>query len=93
MEQVDNGTGLYQLQLSRKTEFTILEQVGSPGGVKEIRAAGQRMKPTEEWADELYRSDSRWSIEQVELKFIPYFTWANRGIGEMTVWIKEACDE
>lgn len=58
-----------------------------------IRAAGQRMKPTEEWADELYRSDSLWSMEPAELKFIPYFTWANRGIGEMTVWIQEATDE
>lgn len=93
MEQVDNGKGLYQLQLPRKTEFTISEQMGSPGGVKVIRAAGQRMKPTEEWADELYRSDSLWSMEPAELKFIPYFTWANRGIGEMTVWIQEATDE
>jgi len=93
MEQVDNGKALYQLQLPRKTEFTISEQVGSPGGVKVIQAAGQRMKPTEEWADELYRSDSRWRMEQVNLKFIPYFTWANRGVGEMTVWIQEASEE
>lgn len=93
MEQVDNGKALYQLQLPRKTEFTISEQVGSPGGVKVIQAAGQRMKPTEEWADELYRSDSRWKLEQVNLKFIPYFTWANRGVGEMTVWIQEASKE
>lgn len=93
MEQVDNGKALYQLQLPRKTEFTISEQVGSLGGVKVIQAAGQRMKPTEEWADELYRSDSRWKLEQVNLKFIPYFTWANRGVGEMTVWIQEASEE
>jgi hypothetical protein len=25
----------------------------------------------------------------VELKMIPYYAWANRGKGEMTVWIKE----
>lgn len=93
MEEVDNGQGLYQLQLPRKTDFTISEQVGSPGGVKVIRAPGQRRKPEAEWADELYRSNSRWSMDQVELKFIPYFTWANRGVGEMSVWIQEVSEE
>ncbi|WP_328273717.1 hypothetical protein [Paenibacillus macerans] len=23
------------------------------------------------------------------LKFIPYYAWANRGEGEMTVWVRE----
>lgn len=93
LEQADNGAGLYQLQLPSQAEFTVKSQDEFPGGVKVIRASGQRRKPEEEWAEELYRSDSRWSVEPAELQFIPYFTWANRGIGEMTVWIQEAANE
>jgi len=26
--------------------------------------------------------------ESVSATFIPYFAWANRGIGEMSVWVR-----
>jgi len=25
----------------------------------------------------------------MQLTFIPYFAWANRGVGEMMVWVRE----
>lgn len=57
--------------------------------VQEIKAAGKRMS-TVEWADELYKPADEIRNESVNLTFIPYFAWANRGIGEMTVWVRDS---
>lgn len=37
----------------------------------------------------LYASDVEWNYQTTELTFIPYYTWANRGENEMTVWVHE----
>lgn len=40
------------------------------------------------WNDrELYSASAVCPLEPVELKWIPYYAWANRGRGEMYVWI------
>ncbi len=57
--------------------------------VHEITATAKRMN-TEEWADELYKPADEIRKESVNLTFIPYFAWANRGIGEMTVWVRDS---
>ena len=44
------------------------------------------MQPEE--AGELYQEYSRPEYEEVQLQWIPYFAWANRGEGEMQVFIK-----
>ena len=36
---------------------------------------------------ELYHVYKRKEKEAVELKFVPYYTWANRGENEMMVWV------
>jgi DUF1680 family protein len=38
-------------------------------------------------ADGLYRELAGYSIEAMPLRFVPYFTWDNRGPGEMSVWL------
>lgn len=88
MEEADNGKRLYQLRLKDECEFSLGENKEFPVGVKTISVVGQRLKPEHEWNDELYHGNSRWILEDAELKFIPYFTWANRGVGEMSVWIE-----
>jgi hypothetical protein len=39
------------------------------------------------WANALYRSVQPWQTTAVKLRLIPYALWANRGPGEMTVWL------
>ena len=39
-------------------------------------------------ADTLYRPAEQPEFQDVELKWVPYYAWANRGIGEMTVWVR-----
>ncbi|MNN81815.1 hypothetical protein D3C81_1986770 [compost metagenome] len=61
-------------------------------GLNVIEVTGERCtsNQTEGWSNQLYRSDSQWHKESTTLKFIPYFTWANRGLGEMSVWVEES---
>ncbi|NSW76874.1 MAG: hypothetical protein HPY68_08925, partial [Candidatus Atribacteria bacterium] len=39
-------------------------------------------------SDELY-SSIKPRREKIPLRAIPYYAWGNRGLGEMTVWIRE----
>ena len=39
------------------------------------------------WNDQLYREVSRQPTKEMPVKLIPYFTWANRGKSEMSVWL------
>lgn len=87
LEEADNGKRLYQLRLSGEDRYNIGTTQWIPGGVKVITAGGYRLKPETEWGDGLYRPGSPQTAEAAELSFIPYFAWANRGVGEMSVWV------
>jgi hypothetical protein len=39
------------------------------------------------WNSELYRELQHAPLKPINLRFIPYFAWANRGPSEMTVWL------
>lgn len=39
------------------------------------------------WAGELYREIQPTTSRPVEVSFVPYSLWANRGTGEMSVWL------
>jgi len=58
------------------------------GGVMEIRAQGALMEMSG-WQDNLYRSMTadKPSYQDLTLKAIPYYAWANRGPETMRVWI------
>jgi len=89
LEEADNGKRLYQLRLPANSSFSPRENPLLPQGVHTLHAAGRRMKTAEDWRSSLYRDDSDWTEEEVPLTFVPYFAWANRGAGEMSVWIGE----
>ncbi len=57
------------------------------GGVTVLRGRG--VVPTEPWGP-LYRPLTAQPIptRPVELVGIPYYAWANRGPGEMTIWLQ-----
>ncbi|KAB7767420.1 glycoside hydrolase family 127 protein [Xanthomonas maliensis] len=91
LEQVDNGSELYQLALPHSAEFTLVPGSGSLTGMTLIEADGlRRIDPSD--AEALYRYDAaapHWHAQR--LRFVPYFAWGNRGEGEMRVWV-EAVD-
>ncbi|MFR2460077.1 MAG: glycoside hydrolase family 127 protein, partial [Christensenellales bacterium] len=85
LEQVDNGALVEALCLARNAELSEAAQPDKLGGIIEIHAAGKRLVSS---SDALY-SDEAPALEDAELTFIPYYTWANRGENEMTVFVRE----
>lgn len=44
-------------------------------------------KGRQEWSTELYRAAKPLDTTPFKLRLIPYYAWANRGAGEMSVWL------
>lgn len=86
LEGVDNGEDLHSLYLPADAELEYTYEASLLNGVGVINAKG--LRATAEKSDELYTT-TRPSFKEVNLMFIPYFAWANRGENEMTVWVKE----
>ncbi|WP_138754371.1 glycoside hydrolase family 127 protein [Paenibacillus sinopodophylli] len=86
LEEADNGSQLFHLNLPAASELHTSFDSELLGGMQVISAIGQR-GVFANWSEELYRSNTHWTTEQTELRFIPYFAWANREPGEMAVWI------
>jgi DUF1680 family protein len=90
LEEADNGADLCRLRLGRPDKFEVKYEPNLLEGVTVISCAGKRVK---EWEEEsgrvaLYRPLSAEKYENVTLRFIPYYAWANRGAGEMCVWVR-----
>ena len=52
-----------------------------------------KMLSKPKWEDDrLYKANISNVFEDKKLKWIPYYTWANRNPGEMMVWIRSAID-
>ncbi len=89
LEEADNGADLHAIQLSGQNELSTYFDSGLLGGLQVIQAEADRVSP-EDWGSELYRSDSTMRSKPLKAKLIPYFAWANRGVGEMSVWVRES---
>ena len=40
-----------------------------------------------DWGDQLYRAASSTPLQPIDVRFIPYYAWNNRGMCQMTVWM------
>ncbi len=102
LESIDNGTGLNRLFLRDDTAFTWQFRTDLLNGMCIIKGKGYRIPdgddavgpehPAEDSQAPLYAPYSpgvETKAECVELTWIPYFAWANRGINEMSVWIRQ----
>ncbi|MBA7709998.1 Non-reducing end beta-L-arabinofuranosidase [subsurface metagenome] len=89
LEEKDNGKDLHDVLLPRHTELATKKgSSGLPKGIPVIIGKAFR-RDAGEWKGSLYRT-SRSEYHPCEIMAIPYFMWANRGKGEMLVWIREA---
>ena len=87
LEEIDNGKNLSALYVDAGTEIRE-EKSGLFGGCTVLKFQGKRMKDSEWGTDELYGTHTV-CLAEVALQAIPYAYWNNRGMGEMTVWLKE----
>lgn len=76
LEEVDNGKNLQMLSLDKHASFYLKGE--------NIYADGYREKDCEA----LYTTWEEVEKEEIQLCFIPYYKWANRGENEMTVYIR-----
>lgn len=88
IEQADNGKNLHQLSLPSDAALELVFNDALANGVYTIEATGLSSE-IESWGNQLYAENVEPLYKEQKLTFIPYYTWANRGEGEMMVWVKE----
>ena len=84
-EGVDNGGNVVALSVKRGGKVTVEEyDAGLLGGTVKLKAEGVRREDS----DMLYSTTA--PEEKVcTLEAVPYYTWGNRGINQMRVWLNE----
>ena len=92
LEEADNGPDLHLVRVA-STDAAQAEICFEPellNGVVTVQTPAFRLDK-EAWDEHvLYSASAACSLHPVKLKWIPYYAWANRGIGEMYVWIQRA---
>lgn len=89
-EQADNGEQLHNLQLPRDARFSTVEGKGIFARKILLRAPGYKQTAEDAENRALWHYDRAPSSRQPQvLTFIPWFSWANRGEGEMRIWVNE----
>ncbi|MBX6754654.1 MAG: glycoside hydrolase family 127 protein [Thermorudis peleae] len=88
------GIDLRTIQLPRTA---VLHEESAPaelGGIVAIRTLGISTPLDPQWNNQLYRYEEQIvepaQCKEIPLRFIPYFAWANRTPGQMTVWVRES---
>jgi len=89
LEQVDQESDLDEIGLPAKSRLESRFEPGLLNGVAVITGDAVRMQPPA-WTDQLYRPMVSTQSSPITLKAIPYYAWANRKQGKMTVWIPSA---
>lgn len=89
LEEKDNGAHLNTLLLPRRSKLTDRREPKLLGGVVSVSAPAVRDTPARGKPPALYDTVPP-TRAAAKVKFIPYYAWANRGRGEMTVWVREA---
>ncbi len=85
LEAIDNGELLHDITVSTEDNFEL--DLSTSYGVPDILADGFRHDMAD--FNTLYRKKTDKKVSQ-RLRFIPYFTFANREKTDMTVWVKHA---
>jgi DUF1680 family protein len=86
VEEADNGGDLHRYTLKGDPHFKTHYAEDLLGGI--VRITGDSIKLETEWQQNvLYRRTGPDTYSPKQLVWIPYYAWANRGPGEMRVWL------
>jgi DUF1680 family protein len=90
LEEADNGEGLHNLSLPADSTFRVFEGKGLFSHKMLIQADGISHCAVETEPQPLWQYDRTPTAPHTQtLTFIPWFSWANRGEGEMRIWVDE----
>lgn len=87
LEEVDNGNDLHMITIPSDAKIT-----AEPFKIKGLDVISLKVEGFRQRKPELKTPYSlRKTLEKdaQQLRMVPYFTWANRGENEMTVWVRE----
>jgi len=87
LEEVDNGPNLAQIVLPSDAELVVEGKDPILEDAVTLRGMATKVDASA-WGDELY-APIPYNSKTVPIRAIPYYAWANRTPGEMTVWIRE----
>lgn len=91
LEEVDNGTPLAMVSVDAMQKLQVNYEDDLLGGAVVIAAEGYANESASWSEDTPYRPFTQQKVsERVKLKAVPYYLWGNRGVGEMTVWIRKS---
>ncbi|NLD88711.1 MAG: glycoside hydrolase family 127 protein, partial [Clostridiales bacterium] len=83
LEEVDNGALLFDITVAKEENFEL--DFSDKSGAPAVFADGFRRNADE--FTSLYRRVKETRVPQ-RLRFIPYFSFANRGTTDMLVWVR-----
>jgi len=88
LEEADNIANLNAISLPREAALSVSWEQALLGSVVTLRTEGC-VDDADTFGDALYRPAPA-PRRPIAVKAIPYYAWANRGLGSMLVWIREA---
>lgn len=88
LEGIDNGDNLQNVFVNPDVKFKYNYYPELLGGVGILECDGYRENTDNNKLYKKRNSVKSWA-EEIKLKWIPYYAWANRGENEMTVWVRE----
>lgn len=86
-EGIDNGENLHLISVKKDSDLRYVDKTDF-NDIDAIIVKGLREKVDEDSAPLYARSKSN-VYEELDIKLIPYYAWANRGENEMRVWLSE----
>ena len=89
LEQADNPHDLFTITLPVNSELKHTFKKDVLGGVVLIEALAE-VPDYSDWEGRLYRAATERGARPAKIAAVPYCCWANRGPGEMLVWINDS---
>lgn len=86
VEEVDNTTDLHLYEIC--PELAMRESTVTIEGATFPTIIAKGKKMSSKCSDSLYNDYAPVDYEDVEITYIPYYAWANRGENEMSVWMR-----
>jgi DUF1680 family protein len=78
-EWPDNNFNVLKVMLNKNPEFELKNAPELLNGIQTLQSGAQIIS---------YNENGKIEVKDVNLTMIPYFAWANRGKGNMTVWLR-----
>lgn len=77
-EWPDNDFSVLSIIMNQKPKFELIERPDLLEGLTQLKTDAQILS---------YNPEGKIEVEDVKLTMIPYYAWAHRGSGEMSVWL------